>query len=142
MARITIIDDDVELAENTATILRAHDHTVSTIFETENAVEALSQDLPDLLILDVMFPEDETGGFTVARDVRNSDKTRALPIILLTGVNQHYPVGFSNDDIDSAWMPIQKFLEKPFDTDTLLKTIDTLLSRAGTPDADAPDSAE
>lgn len=141
MARITIIDDDTELAENTAAILQAHNHTVNTLSQTENAVAALSQDMPDLLILDVMFPEDAMGGFKLAREIRSSEETRALPVILLTGVNQHFPVGFSGDDIDPSWMPIQVFLEKPFDTDGLLKTIDDLLSRSGEPGDNAVDGS-
>ena len=38
-----------------------------------------------------------------------------IPILLLTAVNQQFPLGFSDKDIDSKWLPVTDFLEKPVD---------------------------
>ena len=131
MASITVIDDDVELADNVAALLRRYEHKVSTLSDTAGAQEALSQNMPDLLILDVMFPDNATAGFDLARELRRSPETRSLPIILLTGVNQEFPLDFSATDIDSTWMPVQDFVEKPFDIDVLAKKVADLLGQDG-----------
>ena len=128
MATIRIIDDDVEIADNLAEELKGRGFTVSTANETEGAAEALASDKPDLLVLDVMFPENPTGGFDLARKIRQTEGVKDLPIILLTAVNQEFPIDFSGDDIDPEWMPVQQFLEKPVDVDLLVEKISELLA--------------
>jgi hypothetical protein len=54
--------------------------------------------LPDALILDVMFPENPSGGFELARSIRK--KWGEIPVLMLTAVNQQFPLGFSGKDID------------------------------------------
>ena len=123
MASIKIIDDDVELAEDLALILKKEGYTVSTLDDTEGAVEDLVQNRPDLLILDVMFPENASAGFDLARKIRETEEIKDLPVILLTGINQKFPMDFSADDIDDHWMPVQDFVEKPIDIGKLLRKV-------------------
>ena len=127
MARIRIIDDDVELAENTALILQQGGHTVSMADTTDGAAEDLLADKPDLLILDVMFPEKPSAGFDLAREIRTHEGLTDLPIILLTGINQEFPMDFSADDIDPSWLPVQDFVEKPVTAQDLLAKVAKLL---------------
>jgi DNA-binding response OmpR family regulator len=128
MADIVIIDDDVEFAENTATILKKEGHAVRVFDTTESMVEELVKIQPSLLILDVMFPENPAAGFDLARDIRKTSEIKDLPILLLTAINQEFPTDFSTSDIDPDWMPVQEFIEKPFDVVELIKKIKTLLS--------------
>ena len=51
---------------------------------------------------------------------------------MLTAVNQQFPLGFSNKDIDPNWLPVTDFVEKPVDFDLLRQKITRLLS--GTPE--------
>lgn len=127
MANIRIIDDDEELAENIALVLKNEGHSVDILTDTENAVEKLIQNTPDLLILDVMFPENPAGGFDLARKLRETQETKDLPVILLTAVNQEFPMDFSAKDIDKDWMPVQDFIEKPVDIPQLITKISNLL---------------
>jgi DNA-binding response OmpR family regulator len=129
MANIVIIDDDVEIASNTAAIMRKEGHTVSMLHMIENAVRVLGEDRPDLVILDVMFPDNPVAGFDLARQIRRNKATRRIPIILLTGVNQHFPAEFSAKDIDPDWMPVQDFIEKPAKADVLIRTVNRLLKK-------------
>jgi len=128
MARIMIVDDDVEIAQHTEAILKTRGHETTLLHTTENAVAILTQNKPDLLILDVMFPDNPVAGFDLARQVRRHRELSDLPILLLTGVNQEFPMGFSDADIDSDWMPIQHFIEKPFKSNELLKSVTKLLA--------------
>jgi two-component system, OmpR family, response regulator RstA len=129
MARIMIIDDDTELADNTATLIRRQGHEVSVLYTTEDALRKVTGDKPDLVILDVMFPENIVAGFDLARQIRRAKATQDLPIILLTSVNQQFPMDFSAEDIDPAWMPVQDFVEKPVKLAVLLDKVNGLLKK-------------
>lgn len=129
MARILIVDDDVEFAMNTAAVLNADGHETTLVHTTENGVAIVTQNKPDLLILDVMFPTNPVAGFDLAREIRRHKETNDLPILLLTGVNQEFPMGFSIDDIDADWMPIQGFIEKPFKDKDLQQSVAKLLAK-------------
>lgn len=130
MARIEIIDDDLELAEDLAVILRNAGHQVGVRDGTEGAVRDLVSARPDLLILDVMFPENPAGGFDLAREIRGTPEIGDLPIILLTSINQEFPMDFSTRDIDPEWMPVQDFAEKPVSAKVLLEKVDRFLHGA------------
>ncbi len=127
MARITIIDDDLELAQDMSQILGGAGHQVSLRGDIDGALEELARDRPDLLILDVIFPENPAGGFDLARQIRRTEALRDLPVILLTSINQEFPMDFSANDIDQDWMPVHDFLEKPAAPAALLSAIDKLL---------------
>ena len=126
MASILVIDDDVEYAEDIRAILSDAGHEVSTLDHTDGAMEYLIDCTPDVLVLDVMFPDQPVAGFDLARKISHEPKTRSLPIVLLTGMNQEFPMDFSADDIDPNWMPVQDFVEKPVEPGRLLGAIDRL----------------
>jgi len=127
MAKITIIDDDLDLAENVSQILTDAGHLVSLRGDVDGALEELAREKPDLLILDVIFPENPAGGFDLARQIRRTVALQELPVILLTSINQEFPMDFSARDIDGDWMPVQDFLEKPVAPAALLASVDKLL---------------
>jgi DNA-binding response OmpR family regulator len=127
MARIVIMDDEQELAENWADTLQRAGFEAEAADLTVAGVEALAANPPDLLLLDVMAPDDSSAGFTIARKVRATESISKLPIIMLTGVNQAFPIEFSSKDIDDEWMPVQEFFEKPADPEKLIPKIRELL---------------
>jgi len=130
MPKIMIIDDDVEIIENIVAVLDEPGMEISTMDTTEGAVERLLSETPDLLILDVMFPENPAGGFDLAREIRQVEGIKTLPIILLTAINQELPMDFSSGDIDDEWMPVQNLLEKPIRMGELKEAVNSLLHRA------------
>ena len=69
-------------------------------------------------------------GFEVARSIRR--KFGDLPVLLLTAVNQSFPLGFSNQDLDPTWLPAAEFLEKPVDLKLLCEKVSALLAGAHT----------
>ena len=130
MSRIMIIDDDAEIVKDLSLMLEAHGHETCTFEAIEGAIEAILEQKPDLLVLDVMFPSNPAGGFDLARRVRQTRATKTLPIILLTAVNEEFPMGFSARDMDPEWMPVQAFMEKPVNIQLLAGKIESLLTAA------------
>ncbi len=129
MAKILIVDDDLELAAMLSDVLRSEGYDVDTKDTLNDGRLALQTALPDLLILDIMFPENPAGGFDLAREIRGADTTKHLPVILLTAVNQELPMDFSAEDIDDEWMPVQDFMEKPPGIPELLDKIRAQLAK-------------
>lgn len=129
MPNIKIIDDDQEIAENLAMILQSKGYTTSVRCEYHGAIDELIKDKPDLLVLDLMFPENLTGGFDLARQIRKTAEISDLPIILLTNINQNLPGDFSSEDIDGEWIPVQEFFEKPVNFEKLIPKIEELLAK-------------
>ena len=127
MADIMVVDDDVDLTEATKLALEANGHAVRVELDVASAKQAMLADVPELVILDVMFPEDSAAGFSLARDMHSDEKLTAVPILMLTAINAEIPLGFSADDIDETWMPVKSFLEKPVDFATLLTKVDEML---------------
>jgi CheY-like chemotaxis protein len=125
MAYLLIVDDDPEFASSVATVCQADGHEVVTVHTPADAIASVAQRRPDGILLDVMFPEDPTAGFQVAREVRR--KFGQIPILLLTAVNQEFPLGFSHKDYDENWLPCADFVEKPVDFAVLREKVSRLL---------------
>lgn len=129
MAYLMIVDDDPEFASAVATVCEAMGHEVRTFPSTSSALEEVARRVPDGIILDVMFPEDPSAGFQLARELRR--RRAALPILMLTAVNQQFPLGFSTRDIDQKWLPVTDFVEKPVDFALLREKLTRLVGAVG-----------
>lgn len=125
MAYLLVIDDDLDFAASVAAVCQQLGHEVATSHSPKDALIRLQQRLPDGILLDVMFPEDPSAGFQLARDITR--RFGRLPILMLTAVNQQFPLGFSNKDINDKWLPVTEFLEKPVDFSVLREKINQLL---------------
>jgi len=128
MAYVMIVDDDQDFAETIALVIKNEGHEVQNKYDTESAFQCMKNRTPDLVLLDVMFPEDSSAGFELARAMRHeNDKLKKVPVLMLTAINAKFPLGFGPNDIDSDWMPVTDFLEKPVDFDILREKIAKLL---------------
>jgi len=125
MALVLIVDDDEDFATAAATVLRDEGHKVSIELDPRSGFKSIETRRPDLVILDVMFPEDHTAGFDLARKITR--RFKEIPILMLTAVNQVSPLGFSRRDIDEVWLPITDFVEKPVDLEVLSRKVSDLL---------------
>lgn len=119
--KILIIDDDIDLVEAMRLTLESADFEVIDAQDGKKGLEKVSTNSPDLVILDVMMgTQDE--GFHVAYQIRNNAETSDIPLIMLTAVGQE--TGFSFDkEKDEEFLPVNEFLEKPIDPDTLIELV-------------------
>ena len=131
MAFLMIVDDDPDFADAVAAALRSDGHETQVEPDTAAVLGKLQQRMPDAIVLDVMFPEGPTAGFDLARAIHRSHAH--LPILMLTAVNNQFPLGFSERDIDSTWLPVAEFLEKPVDFRVLREKIQHLLANRPAP---------
>lgn len=132
MANILIIDDDPDIIDSLKMILESDNHRVSVKTDTDDLLETIRQAAPDLIILDIIFPEDPNAGFTAARELHKNDEVKHIPVLLLSAVNQqsNMSFGFSEADISDDFMPVEGFIEKPVEPATLLSKVNELLGAA------------
>lgn len=128
MKRIYLVDDDVDLVESMTMILEAKGYAVGSQNDEVDIAENIREFNADLIILDVMFPEDDSAGFKIARLLRQEERFKTKPIIMLSAVNEEgdFPGKFTNKDIDEAFLPITFFMDKPVDHDKLVAKIEEL----------------
>jgi CheY-like chemotaxis protein len=127
MAFVLIVDDDTDFAGAVGTMLKSRGYETAAEIDAERALDRIRERRPDVVILDVMFPENDTAGFDVARAIRRN--FGGLPVVLLTAVNNTFPLGFSNKDRDPTWLPVAEFMEKPIDLNRLCDKIDSIVSK-------------
>ena len=119
--KILIIDDDIDLVEAMRLTLENEGFAVIDAQDGQKGLEKIKKEKPDLVLLDVMMTTQDEG-FHIAYQIRNDEETADLPIIMLTAVGQE--TGFSFDkEKDEDFLPVNEFLEKPVNPDTLIELV-------------------
>jgi DNA-binding response OmpR family regulator len=124
MADILVVEDDRTILRGLETNLGFEGHRVRHAMRGDEALAALDQSRPDLLILDVMLPG--LNGFEVCRRIRRTD--HRLPILMLTA---------RAEDVDKAMgldLGADDYLTKPFSLTELLARIRALMRRVNPAD--------
>jgi CheY-like chemotaxis protein len=129
MKKVYIIDDDRDIVESLSIVLRANDYEVAAQYDDEDVENKVREFGPDLVVLDVMFPENTAAGFDIARRLKADEKLATIPIIMLSAVNaEHiYPGRFSKRDLDDSWLPVNMFLDKPVSPKALIEKVASLI---------------
>jgi DNA-binding response OmpR family regulator len=125
--KILDVDDDQDVLEARKMVL---EHDGFEVIQTTNidvARETVENESIDLIILDVMMQKD-SDGFNFAQHVKLNEKLKHIPIIMVTAVSQRTPFKF-NPETDGAFLPVEKFLEKPVDPDLLIATVRGLIKK-------------
>ena len=131
MKAIYIIDDDRNIVEAMSIVLKAHGYDVAAQYDEEHVVENLIAHKSDLVILDVIFPQNPSAGFDIARQIKSNPATASIPIVMLSAINEKgvYAGTFSNNDRDDAWLPVEEFVEKPIKNNQLLQKVKAVLEK-------------
>jgi len=90
--KVLIIDDDEDIIETTGELLKFKGFQVYSADTTQKGISMIDEISPDILLLDIMFPEKKTKGFDAAKEIK--EKHPKLPIIVFTSiiVNTHLPL--------------------------------------------------
>jgi predicted signal transduction protein with EAL and GGDEF domain/FixJ family two-component response regulator len=84
-ARVLLVDDDEVSLVLTAAALTDRGFTVREVPSGEAALQALAEDMPDVIVLDAMMPG--LDGFTVCRQLRRTPGFEMVPVLMLTGLD-------------------------------------------------------
>ncbi len=111
--RILLCEDEKELSNALAKILKHYNYSVDAVYDGEEALMFLDSENYDAVILDIMMPK--VDGLTVLKKVR--EKGNLIPIIMLTAKSQ------VDDKITGLDLGANDYLTKPFETKELLARI-------------------
>jgi CheY-like chemotaxis protein len=131
MATILVIDDDPDMILAARLCMESAGHTVIEAADGSEGLEKIKEQRPDLIILDVMM-DTTTEGFQFAIKLRSPDPTSPyaqyanIPIIMLTAIHSTTSLRFGPDE---DYLPVDAFVEKPFDPDQLIDQVNELLNR-------------
>jgi CheY-like chemotaxis protein len=123
---VLLVDDDADFVEMNRVLLEEHGYAVRVAFSGRQCLEAVASSRPDLIILDMVM-ENPSDGFNVSRELRNSEYTKGIPLLMITSVNDSVPFRV---EPDRTWLPVDALLEKPVDPQLLLAVVDRALEGA------------
>jgi DNA-binding response OmpR family regulator len=119
---ILIIDDEISFAEMVKLNLEdTEDFEVRTEYKGADGVKTAMEFDPDLILLDIMLPDKD--GFDVLKDLKENEKTKAIPVIMLTALKSD-PVKFK-----AATLYAEEFMVKPVTVRMLVEKIEEVLDR-------------
>lgn len=130
---IYLLEDDENIREFVLYALSGQNYQVQGFERPSQLYRALEEEIPELLLLDVMLPEED--GLSVLRRLRSATATKRLPVIILSAKDTEY------DKIQGLDGGADDYLPKPFGMLELMSRIRALLrrSREGAPAAQLRD---
>ncbi len=134
-AKILIVEDDQDTADTVKLVLESEGYQTLHAPDAVAGMAAARDARPDLILLDVMMPTG-TEGFHFVWDLRKEeDQALAMtPILIMTAIHQTTKDRFYPDQSDGEYqpyeyLPVQGFLDKPLNFDTLLGEIRVALQQ-------------
>lgn len=123
MAKILVIDDEVELTELIKFRLESHGYQVVVANDGLTGLAKAREEAPDLIILDVMLPGMD--GYKICRLLKFDERYRQIPIIMFTARVE------SEEPKISLQMGADAYLAKPFEPTIFLQKVEELLKKKG-----------
>lgn len=122
MIKLLLIEDNLDVRENTAEILELANYKVLTAKNGKEGVELAQTELPDLIICDIMMPV--LDGYGVLHLLSKQEKTASIPFIFLSAKAERSDLRKGMD------LGADDYLTKPFDSSELLNAIESRLKRS------------
>jgi DNA-binding response OmpR family regulator len=121
MARtIFIADDELDFVSTLRSRLEFEGYVVTTAVDGKEALQRITDEKPDLILLDIMMPT--MNGYQICRELKVNADTRPIPVLMLTAKSQ---------ESDRFWgkeAGADDYVTKPFDMEDLIEKIGGLLN--------------
>ena len=126
--KILVVDDNNVLLKAVSMVLQSQGYEVITAADGAAVVSIVDREIPDLILLDLLFPPDamDVGmhwdGFAIMRWLRNMSEAKEIPIIIISGAE---PAKYGPLSLSAG---ARAFLPKPLDMDELVATVRAVLA--------------
>ncbi len=116
---VMVVDDNPDIVTIVKTILEGKGYVVQSAYSGQEVFNLLSEQKPDLIVLDIMMPQMD--GLEVLTRLKGEPSTATIPVILLTAKVQY------EDVLGGYKMGADYYITKPFTSTQLLNGINLLL---------------
>ncbi len=123
MAKILIAEDEPDIRELVAFMLRFAGYEVLAASNGEEAVQTATRDTPDLILMDVRMPR--MTGYDACRLMKANPDLRDVPVVFLSAKGQESEI---QSGLDAG---AEEYLLKPFSPDELTNRVRSILSKFG-----------
>lgn len=120
-ARILVVDDEKDLVNLLRYNLEKNGFEVLSAYDGSSVLPLVWDTPPDLILLDLMLPD--RSGYDICRDLKAGEKTRDIPIIMLTARSSEY------NRVTGFECGVDDYVIKPFSPKELLLRVKALLGR-------------
>lgn len=122
MSLIYIVEDDENIREIETFALKNSGYTVASFESAKNFYKKISEKVPDLVMLDIMLPDED--GLEIIRKLRNMQSTKKVPIIMVTAK------GTEIDKVKALDIGCDDYMTKPFGVMELISRVKALIRRS------------
>lgn len=119
--KILIVEDEESLLKLESILLTSKGYDVRGVVNGQAALDAIAEELPDLVLLDIMLPEID--GFEVCRRIKSNPETKHLPVIMLTAKKSREDMA-RGEKVGADW-----YITKPFKSAMVIETIQRFLAK-------------
>jgi len=119
---IYVVEDDRNICEIESYALKNNGYKVEIFPNAESFYEKIEQHKPDLILLDVMLPDED--GFHILQKLRSNRETRDIPVLMVTAKSTEI------DKVRGLDMGADDYLTKPFGVMELISRVKALLRRS------------
>lgn len=120
---IFCVEDDSNIRELVVYTLETTGFQARGFEEGKRFLEALALEIPDLILMDIMLPGED--GISLLKRLKNSSKTRDIPVIMVTAKGAEY------DKVKGLDLGADDYVTKPFGMMELVSRIKAVLRRSG-----------
>ena len=134
--KILVVDDDPDVVDYVRHILEKRGYGVVTASNQDEGTRKVETEKPDLIILDIMMPKGTEGfHFTWNLRSRPEPELRNIPIIVLSSIHETTRMRFYPDQQDGyygpgEYLPVEGFIDKPVQEETLIQHVERALQIA------------
>jgi CheY-like chemotaxis protein len=128
-AYILCVDDDADFLEFYREVLGAGGFKVSCCTNQKDALQKMAETVPALVVTDLMM-ESLSAGFTFSRAIKENERFRSVPVIVITAIGGQRGFNFNpkgEDDLKA--MNADAYFDKPVAPDILISKVKELLNR-------------
>ena len=132
---ILVVEDDLHMRVFITTVLETSGYNATACKDGQDGIRKVKEDLPDLIILDVMMPEE--GGVAMYRQLKTDNQFKDIPVVMLSGVESKtflHSLKMMSMGLRDPLPDPEAYVEKPPKAEELLNIVQKLLADKPVPE--------
>ena len=119
--KILIVEDEESLLKLESILLTSKGYQVRGVANGQAALDAIEEEHPDLVLLDIMLPEID--GFEICRRIKANPDTKGIPVVMLTAKKSREDMA-RGEEVGADW-----YITKPFKSAMVIETIQRFIDK-------------